>query len=134
GGGVCAQAIDATLSAGPRHARAHRHPPIVRLPLSSPKREGLPRAPGPPAPHPRAGLLAHGPEMRRRRPDGVFASGSAPPTFPETLSPVATDGGCQAARFLGPIPYTVAGPRRTLPPLPLLARTRTPAPPGARPA
>ena len=58
--GDCPQAIDATLNAGPRHARAHRHPPIVRLPLSSPKREGHPPAPGLPVPYPRAGLLAHG--------------------------------------------------------------------------
>src|SRR6185369_17553716 len=58
--GDCPQAIDATLNAGPRHARAHRQPPIVRLPLSSPKREGHPSAPGLPVPHPRAGLLAHG--------------------------------------------------------------------------
>src|SRR5690349_6849307 len=82
--GDCPQAIDATLNAGPRHARAHHHPPIVRLPLSSPKREGRRRRRGSPVPHPRAGLLAHGGE-RGRRPDGAFHVRIRPPTFPQDV-------------------------------------------------
>jgi hypothetical protein len=52
---------------------------------------------------------------RGRRPDGAFHVLVRPPTFPRNVqSAVATDGGCRTGRFLGPLPFTVAGPRRTL--------------------
>src|SRR5262245_46813767 len=110
--GDCPQAIDATLNAGPRHARAHRHPPIVRLPLSSPKREGL---------HRRLRRRTLGQVSwltdgeRGRRPDGAFHVLVRPPTFPrDVLSAVATDGGCRTGPVPRAAPFTVAGPRRTL--------------------
>src|SRR5262249_6315832 len=69
-----------------------------------PRREGLPRTPGPPAPHSRAGLLAHG-CRRRRRPDGALR-------VVDSSSSRALDAGrpqwrpmedVEPARFLGPL-------------------------------
>ncbi len=101
--GDCPQAIDATLSAGPRQARAKRQPPIVRLPLSSPKRERPAAATGAPAPHPRAGLLAHG-SATQATPRWRLHVRVRPPTFPRSDRPQWRPmEDVEPARFLGPL-------------------------------